>query len=92
MQPWSGTQDPAQSMQARNLVIQVNTLADWNKLYQAFGTRQFNSGGWSSACGLFGYNCTSMDLIDALKTFCTPDDISTIDSYLAAEGITNVVI
>jgi hypothetical protein len=90
---FNGTQDSGNSQLARNLVIQINSLQDWNKLYSIFGTRNMNAtGSWSSACSLWGYNCNALDLISSLRLYCTADDIAVIDSYLAQMGITNVVI
>lgn len=70
-----------------NNVVQVNTLVDWLRLVQLFGTRSFNTGSWYSACNLTGYNCDALDLGSALRAALPADYIANINSYFSDQGI-----
>jgi hypothetical protein len=40
---------------------QLANQADWNRLYQLFGTKEASTS-WFSTCNLLGFNCQAMDL------------------------------
>jgi len=75
--------DEDTSQQVQNIVISVNTKADWYRLVQLFGTKNYNAGGSQSLCSWFAIDCQQADLPGLLKVALQPDVISAIDSYFA---------
>jgi hypothetical protein len=67
--------------------MQCQNAADWYALVQAFGTKQFNSGGSFTMCALLNMGCDSYDLPTAIRSVLTSDELATINSYFSNAGI-----
>jgi len=80
-----GGADPVDQQAIRNIVIQVDTLADMLSLVKAFGTRDVG-GSFFSLCGLTGFQCPQMDLPTFLRA-TIPDQLGTVNNYLSSMGI-----
>ncbi len=66
-----------------SMIANVQNDADWYRLVQLFGTKQFNSGSWLSACALSGglLGCDSYDLVAAIRSALSPQQIQVINNY-----------
>lgn len=60
--------------QAKNIVLQVNNVVDWQKLVTQFGTRQ-------------DYKNNTVDLVTGLREIIDPATLSNLDSFLYEQGI-----
>jgi len=76
--------DADTAMQVQNIVTQMNTSADWFRLVQLFGTKNYNAGGSQSLCSWFAIGCNSADLPGMLKATLPASTINTINSYFAS--------
>jgi hypothetical protein len=65
------------------MIANVQNDADWYRLVQLFGTKQFNSGGWLTSCALSGglLGCDSYDLVAALRAALSATQVSVINNY-----------
>lgn len=70
---------------SRQLALLVNQ-ADFNRLYQIFGTKQ-GSTSMLSTCAWLGFNCQSLDLGAWCNSILTDDQRSEINATLSANGI-----
>src|SRR6266850_2592135 len=80
-----GSDDPQGQQKIRDIIIQVNTLADMLNLVKAFGTRKVGSD-FLSFCGLLSFNCPTMDFNTFVKTVA-PARLDEINHYLSSTGI-----
>lgn len=69
--------------QVQNVVLNVNTSADWFRLVQLFGTKSYNAGSSYSLCGMFGIACQTADLPSLIRLAVAPAVLSTINSFFA---------
>lgn len=76
--------DSDTAMTIQNIIVQMNTSADWFRLVQLFGTKNYNAGGSQSLCSWFAIGCNSADLPGMLKATMPQSNINTINSYFAS--------
>lgn len=67
---------------------QLGNQADYNRLYQLFGTKQASTSTFST-CNLLGFDCQSFDLVAWVNAIVSDDQRNEINSMLAANGITS---
>lgn len=77
--------DSDTAMTIQNIVTQMNTSADWFRLVQLFGTKNYNAGGSQSLCSWFAIGCNSADLPGMLKATLPQSTVNTINSYFATQ-------
>lgn len=67
------------------MIANVQNDADWYRLVQLFGTKQFNSGSWLSACALSGglVGCDSYDLVAAIRAALGAQQIIVLNNYFS---------
>lgn len=70
---------------AHELQLLGNT-ADFNRLYQLFGTKQ-GSTSMFSTCNLLGFDCQSLDLYAWVNSILSTDQRDEVNSLLSANGI-----
>jgi len=66
----------------------LGNQADFNRLYQIFGTKKASSSTWST-CNLLGFDCQSFDLIAYVDDIVSDDQKQEINAMLSANGITS---
>lgn len=75
--------DYSTALQIQNIVLACNTITDWYRLVQLFGTKKYNAGGSQSLCSWFAINCQSADLPGLLKAALPADQLNTIGNYFS---------
>lgn len=65
------------------ILTNIQNDADWYRMVQLFGTKQFNSGSWISMCAVSGglVGCDSYDLPAAMRAALGPDQIGVVNNY-----------
>lgn len=66
----------------------LTNQADFNRLYQIFGTKQ-GAASSLSTCSLLGFNCQSYDLYAWVRASLSSSEINDLNALLSANGITS---
>jgi hypothetical protein len=66
----------------------LGNQADYNRLYQLFGTKKASTSSFST-CNLLGFDCQDFDLVAWVDAIVSADQKNEINSMLAANGITS---
>jgi len=74
------------SVDVMTALRQLGSTADFNRVYQLFGTKQ-GSLSSISTCALLGFDCQSFDLVSWVDGILDSAEKASINSLLAANGI-----